>query len=153
MPRWANGSSKFGTSPTFPRSGRGRRATTSSSTVTLAQAIKTVDASLRVGGPATAMTAWIDELLAYCESRRLPVDFISTHLYPTDPLGFEGANTEEQLAKSPRNFMRDRTKLVRELSRERPVYFTEWNISSNPRDPLPRRVVRGSLRGKDRPRD
>jgi xylan 1,4-beta-xylosidase len=63
------------------------------------------------------------------------VDFISTHIYPTDPLGFEGANTEEQLAKSPRNLMRDRAKLVRELSRERPVYFTEWNISSNPRDP------------------
>jgi xylan 1,4-beta-xylosidase len=25
------------------------------------------------------MTAWIDELLDYCESNRLPVDFISTH--------------------------------------------------------------------------
>src|ERR1700730_18807471 len=46
----------------------------------------------------------------------------------------EGANTEEQLANSPRHLMRDRAKLVREHSRERPVYFTEWNISSNPRD-------------------
>ena len=42
------------------------------------------------------------------------MDFISTHIYPTDPLGFEGANTEEQLANSPRDFMRDRAKLVRE---------------------------------------
>jgi xylan 1,4-beta-xylosidase len=100
-----------------------------------ARAIKAVDASLRVGGPATAMTAWIDELLDYCERNRLPVDFVSTHIYPTDPLGFEGANTEEQLANSPRHLMRDRAKLVREHSRERPVYFTEWNISSNPRDP------------------
>ena len=100
-----------------------------------AHAIKAVDASLRVGGPATAMTAWIDELLDYCERNRLPVDFVSTHIYPTDPLGFEGANTEEQLANSPRHLMRDRAKLVREHSRERPVYFTEWNISSNPRDP------------------
>jgi xylan 1,4-beta-xylosidase len=99
-----------------------------------AQAIKAVDASLRVGGPATAMTGWIDELLDYCERNRLPVDFISTHIYATDPLGFEGANTEEQLANSPRDLMRDRAKLVREHSRERPVYFTEWNISSNPRD-------------------
>jgi len=63
-----------------------------------AQAIKTVGASLRVGGQATAMTAWIDELLDYGEKNRLPVDFISTHIYPTDPLGFEGADTEEQLA-------------------------------------------------------
>jgi xylan 1,4-beta-xylosidase len=100
-----------------------------------AQAIKAVDASLRVGGPATAATAWIDELLAYCDREDLPVDFISTHLYPTDPLGFGGSNTEEQLANSPRTFMRDRAKLVRELSRDRPVYFTEWNTSSNPRDP------------------
>jgi xylan 1,4-beta-xylosidase len=63
------------------------------------------------------------------------VDFISTHIYPTDPLGFEGADTEEQLANSPRDLMRDRAKLVREHARERPIYFTEWNISSNPRDP------------------
>ena len=100
-----------------------------------AQAIKSVDASLRVEGPATAMTAWVGELLDYCEKNRLPVDFISTHIYPTDPLGFEGADTEEQLANSPRDLLRDRAKLVREHSRDRPVYFTEWNISSNPRDP------------------
>jgi len=100
-----------------------------------AQAIKGVDASLRVGGPATAMTAWVGELLDYCGRHDLPVDFISTHIYPTDPLGFEGADTEEQLANSPRHLLRDRAKLVREHARGRPVYFTEWNISSNPRDP------------------
>lgn len=98
------------------------------------QAIKIVDASLRVGGPATAMTEWIDELLDYSEKNSLPVDFISTHIYPTDPLGFEGADTEEQLANSPRHLLRDQTKKVREQSGVRPVYFTEWNISSNPRD-------------------
>jgi len=100
-----------------------------------AQAIKSIDGSLRVGGPATAMTAWIDGLLDYCETHRLPVDFISTHIYPTDPLGFEGAETEEQLANSPRDLMRDRAKLVHGLAHGRPVYFTEWNISSSQRDP------------------
>jgi xylan 1,4-beta-xylosidase len=99
-----------------------------------AQAIKTVDASLRVGGPATAMTAWIDELLEHGATNRLPVDFISTHIYPTDPLGFEGADTEEQLTRSPRDLLRDRAAFVREHAGGRPVYFTEWNISSNPRD-------------------
>lgn len=98
------------------------------------QAIKTVDASLRVGGPATAMNEWIDELLDYSEKNSLPVDFISTHIYPTDPLGFEGADTEEQLANSPRHLLRDQAKKVREQSGLRPVYFTEWNMSSNPRD-------------------
>jgi xylan 1,4-beta-xylosidase len=99
-----------------------------------AQAIKSIDGSLRVGGPATSMTAWVEELRDYAENNRLPVDFISTHIYPTDPLGFEGADTEEQLANSPRDLLRDRAKLVREQARGRPVYFTEWNISSNPRD-------------------
>jgi xylan 1,4-beta-xylosidase len=99
-----------------------------------ARAIKTVDSSLLVGGPATAMNAWVEELLDYCEKNDLPADFISTHIYPTDPLGFEGADTEEQLAKSPRNLMRDQAKLTRERARGRPVYYTEWNISSNPRD-------------------
>ena len=39
------------------------------------------------------------------------------------------------LFRSPRNLLRDRAKLVRELARGRPVYFTEWNISSSQRDP------------------
>jgi xylan 1,4-beta-xylosidase len=98
------------------------------------RAIKSVDASLRVGGPATAKAAWIEELLDYCKKNSIALDFISTHIYPTDPLGFEGADTEEQLANSPRDLMRDRAKAVHEHARDRPVYFTEWNISSNPRD-------------------
>lgn len=99
-----------------------------------AQAIKTVDASLKVGGPATAMNDWVEELIDYCEKNDLPADFISTHIYPTDPLGFEGADTEEQLANSPRHLMRDQAKLTHERANGRPVYYTEWNISSNPRD-------------------
>jgi xylan 1,4-beta-xylosidase len=98
------------------------------------RAIKSVDASLRVGGPATAKAAWIEELLDYCKKNSIALDFISTHIYPTDPLGFEGADTEEQLANSPRDLLRDRAKAVHEHARDRPVYFTEWNISSNPRD-------------------
>jgi xylan 1,4-beta-xylosidase len=99
-----------------------------------AQAIKTVNSSLQVGGPATATNAWVEEFLDYCETHDLPVDFISTHIYPTDALGFEGANTEEQLANSPRGLLRDQARLTRERARGRPVYYTEWNISSNPRD-------------------
>jgi xylan 1,4-beta-xylosidase len=99
-----------------------------------AQAIKTVNSSLQVGGPVTARNAWVEEFLDYCEKNDLPVDFISTHIYPTDPLGFEGANTEEQLANSPRGLLREQARLTRERARGRPVFYTEWSISSNPRD-------------------
>ncbi len=97
-------------------------------------AIKAVDPSLRVGGPATATNAWVEEFLDYCAGNDLAADFVSTHIYPTDPLGFEGADTEEQLSRSPRSLLRDQASLTRARARGRPVYYTEWNISSNPRD-------------------
>ena len=38
-----------------------------------------------MGGPATAQLAWIPEFLAATKTAGSPVDFISSHLYPTDP--------------------------------------------------------------------
>jgi xylan 1,4-beta-xylosidase len=101
-----------------------------------AEAIKKVDASLRVGGPATAKSEWIEEFVDFCERRNLPADFISTHHYPTDAFGSPDDNTEEQLFRSQRGLMRQVAQDTLRHSRGRPVYYTEWNSSSNPRDPL-----------------
>lgn len=49
-----------------------------------ARALKAVDARLRVGGPATAQAAWVDDFLAHCHRRGVPVDFVSTHVYAND---------------------------------------------------------------------
>jgi len=49
-----------------------------------AHAIKAVDAQLQVGGPATAQLSWIPEFLAATRAASAPVDFVSSHLYPTD---------------------------------------------------------------------
>jgi xylan 1,4-beta-xylosidase len=49
-------------------------------------AIKSVHKSLRVGGPATCQVDWIPEFIEFTKSAALPLDFISTHLYPTDPV-------------------------------------------------------------------
>lgn len=49
-----------------------------------AQAVKSCDSSLKVGGPATSNNAWISDFLNFCESSGAPVDFVSTHHYPTD---------------------------------------------------------------------
>src|SRR5271165_3575504 len=46
-----------------------------------ATAIKNVDKRLRVGGPSTAMAAWVGELLEFCASQEIPIDFASTHVY------------------------------------------------------------------------
>lgn len=101
-----------------------------------ARTIKGVDASLRVGGPATAANEWIEEFLDFCEKNNLPVDFVSTHHYPTDAFGEPGDDTETQLAKSRRSVLREQTQDAHKRAQGRPLYYTEWNTSSNPRDPL-----------------
>ena len=49
-----------------------------------ARAVKSVDPRLRVGGPATAQTAWIGAFLHHAAAEHVPVDFVSTHVYATD---------------------------------------------------------------------
>jgi xylan 1,4-beta-xylosidase len=100
------------------------------------EAIKDVDAALRVGGPATAANEWIEEFLDFCEKNGLPADFVTTHHYPTDAFGSEDDDTETQLAKSRRSILREQAQDVRRRARGKPVYYTEWNTSSNSRDPL-----------------
>jgi len=101
-----------------------------------AEAIKSVDKALKVGGPATAANAWIGDFIAFCGKNQLPADFISTHHYPTDAFGQPGDDTEAQLAESRRSVLRDEAQEVRRQAGDRPVYYTEWSTSSNPRDPL-----------------
>lgn len=50
------------------------------------RAVKSVDAELRVGGPASAAGKWVDELLAHCAATGSPIDFVSTHTYGNAPL-------------------------------------------------------------------
>ncbi|MEO8746567.1 MAG: glycosyl hydrolase [Rhodanobacter sp.] len=98
------------------------------------EAIKNIDDQLKVGGPATADNAWVDDFLAFCKKNALPVDFISTHHYPTDSFGKPGDDTETELADSKRSVLRDEASEVRRQAGDLPVYYTEWCTSSNPRD-------------------
>jgi xylan 1,4-beta-xylosidase len=100
------------------------------------QAIKEVDDRLQVGGPATAKDEWITEFLDFCEKNHLPADFVSTHHYPTDALGSAGEDTVTQLAHSQRGILREWAQDTHRRARGRPLFYTEWNASSNPRDPL-----------------
>ena len=99
------------------------------------RAIKEIDPDLKVGGPATARDEWIAEFIAFCERHHLPADFVSTHHYPTDALVAPGTNTDDQLAHSRRSIMRQWAQDTRRRAGGRHLYYTEWNTSSNPRDP------------------
>lgn len=100
------------------------------------EAIKSIDADLRVGGPSSAKNEWIEEFLEFCEQNDLPADFITTHHYPTDAFGSPGDATVEQLAQSQRSILQNQVQDARRQAGDRPLFYTEWNSSSNPRDPL-----------------
>ncbi len=101
-----------------------------------ALALKSVDPRLEIGGPVTSENAWLDDFLAWCGKEGLPVDFLSTHYYPTDALGATNTDTVSQLAGAPRGVMRERALEARAAAAGRPLYYTEWNITSNPRDSM-----------------
>ena len=101
-----------------------------------AQAVKSVHPSLRVGGPATAANAWLPEFQAACRAQSLPLDFLTTHHYPTDSFGQPGDDTETQLADSRRSVLREEAAQARREAGALPLYYTEWCTSSNPRDTL-----------------
>jgi xylan 1,4-beta-xylosidase len=100
-----------------------------------AMAIKNVDARLAVGGPATAIDAWIPELREFCGKQGIPLDFISTHHYPTDASYGLGLDMEEQMARSQRGVLHARVKKALGEAGPIPLYYTEWNCSPSPRDP------------------
>jgi xylan 1,4-beta-xylosidase len=64
-----------------------------------ASALKDVNPRLRVGGPATAQAAWVDRFIRHCVEKNVPVDFISTHIYPND-LALNVFGREENIPQS-----------------------------------------------------
>lgn len=116
-----------------------------------ARALKAVDKRLCVGGPSTSNNAWIPEFTGFCKEHKVPVDFVSTHHYPTDVvLGFgvedsqnfiapqEGESPEEYFkrreegmktiwAKVDRGVLTEMTKKAVKEANGLPVYYTEWN--------------------------
>ncbi len=122
--------------PTSRHSGRARKPIISSSIASPRRQSKQWIDRLQVGGPATAKNEWITEFLDFCEKNNVPADFVSTHHYPTDALGSVGEDTETQLAHSQRSILREWAQDTHRKARGKPLYYTEWSSSSNPRDHL-----------------
>jgi xylan 1,4-beta-xylosidase len=80
-------------------------------------AIKGVSSRLRVGGPATCQLQWIPETLQYAQDNNLALDFISTHIYPTD---FGDQNVS-------RTVMQDKLQIAHQQAHGTPLYITEFN--------------------------
>lgn len=123
-----------------------------------AKALKSVDSQLKVGGPATTKSSHLTEFLDFCKGENVPVDFVTTHQYPTDELGhsinherlkeirkLKTSNPKEsmhRLLQPVFDNVNDFTPelkgyLTREAKKARsevgnlPLFYTEWSISSN----------------------
>jgi xylan 1,4-beta-xylosidase len=108
---------------------------------TTVKAIRGVNPSLKVGGPATAGAAWVPEFIAHAEANKVPVDFIATHSY-----GVAGGFFDEK-GEGDNKLVPDRDAVINDIRKVRaeieasskpglPLYITEWSTSYNPRDPI-----------------
>ena len=118
-----------------------------------AQGVKKVDAKLKVGGPATADNSWIPELIEYCRTNNVPLDFVTTHNYATDlnsgirhgkaRINFAALDEKERkktlnIASGrrwdniPRGLLTEWAKEARDEAQGLPLIYTEWHPSGGP---------------------
>lgn len=98
-----------------------------------ARAVKRVDAQLRIGGPATSKANWVTDMIDHCAADDVPLDFISTHLYPQD----EHVQYQDRQGSphQPGEFFADTIRgALDEIRRGKrpdlPIHWTEWNAMS-----------------------
>jgi xylan 1,4-beta-xylosidase len=95
-----------------------------------ARALKAVSPRLRVGGPATAAAAWVDDFLKYDAANHVPVDFVSSHGYADDTVQ-NLFHTDEDIPMDDR-VCRAIEKVqgqIKASSRpDLPLFWTEWNV-------------------------
>jgi xylan 1,4-beta-xylosidase len=96
-----------------------------------AQAVKSVSPRLRVGGPASAQAAWVDALIAHCSNRKIPLDFVSTHVYANDTAK-DVFGTEEKIPRSTmvaRSARKVYDQVKASVRPDLPIIWSEYNAS------------------------
>jgi len=106
-----------------------------------ARAVKSVDATYRVGGPATAGSGWIDETLAFCAEQKVPLDFVTTHTYATSSGYLDETGNAGTVFSPDRNAITGEVQATRAKIERSPfagaeLHYTEWSSSYTPSDPL-----------------
>jgi xylan 1,4-beta-xylosidase len=94
-----------------------------------ANALKAVSPLLRVGGPATAQAAWVDRFIHYCAENKVPVDYVSTHVYPDDT-ALNVFGTDEKIPRSEMVALAVRKvyeQVKASANPELPIIFSEYN--------------------------
>jgi xylan 1,4-beta-xylosidase len=107
-----------------------------------ARAVKDVDGSLRVGGPALSPGAddeWLVRFAEFVTARAVPIDFVSRHAYTSGPAQHVPFGVHQTLAPASRlleQFAAPRQQLRGTALAELPVHITEFNSSYRPDNPI-----------------
>ncbi len=119
-----------------------------------AKAVRSVNAAYRVGGPAATGPVWIPELIAYCTTNQVPLDFISYHSYGAgsrpvkiDPAGKYNGGALDESGNKPLWLIRDLHAMAKKALASKPaiaksslpnlpVHITEWSASYSNHDPV-----------------
>lgn len=110
-----------------------------------ARAVKSVCRDFKVGGPATANNEWIPDFVHYCRENQVPLDFVSTHHYPSDDPNWnadmhldsffgEAGKTLPDGGIDRRGLLTKMVKIAVHEADGLPLYYTEWNTSANEGD-------------------
>ncbi|WP_256011840.1 GH39 family glycosyl hydrolase [Desertivirga xinjiangensis] len=83
---------------------------------------------------------WIEDFLEYCKREKLPVDFISTHPYPTDyaldPETGRGRGATRYINSTKDDILWLRKILAKSKYPNAEIHLTEWSTSPNSRDQM-----------------
>lgn len=106
-----------------------------------AKAIKTVNSQYKVGGPATAGAAWVPEMINFCNTNKLPLDFISTHSYGVkqgflDEFGNSGTVLSKDSMAVSGDVLNSRKQIASSSMPNIELHYTEWSSSYTPADPI-----------------
>ncbi|MDR2382088.1 MAG: hypothetical protein LBE08_13150 [Bifidobacteriaceae bacterium] len=80
---------------------------------------------------------WVEEFLDYCAARDLPVDFVSTHPYPTDwalDSHGTGAFQSREVGALNKDLNRLRDTVARSAYPDAELHLSEWSSSAGYRD-------------------
>ena len=131
----------------------------------IAVAIKAIDPALRIGGPSTSSYhpdeevyarlrqkknisaedyigvvskgPWIEDFLAYCAQENLPVDFVSSHPYPTS-YPIDSAGDQLEISRPVTSTYEDIQWLRSAMAKTRyggaEIHLTEWSSSPSIQD-------------------
>ncbi len=95
-----------------------------------ARDLKSVSPRLRVGGPATAAAAWVDDFLKHAAENHVPVDFVSSHGYADDTVeNLFGTNQDIPMDdRVCRAIEKVRKQIQASPLPKLPLFWTEWNV-------------------------